>query len=327
MITMKKLVICLVLLCGFATIATSCKKDNEVVPETNEGTMVMGTKTMDIAVANAVGCGERHAILLASDEITHANNEGIAVVFEGDIVPGRYDLGDSKEAAPRVVGLKNYNMGELHLVIGMDSLYFGDVYYWIEGELSVTEHNGTYTVVLSHCVATNNDGASISLSVNFNGVLPPLVLSTENKFTVKGRETPISLAGLTSIGMSDNNGNFYGTKSMVFLSPNHKVAFIVSYLNNSNIDGEYTLSALIPYVPSMPCVHYVTDFDLWSSNVQTGYVAEGGTLKVQTAADGTRTVLIQNAKLRNLEHPDSIFFPVIDASLSYQGLMYEIELK
>ena len=67
-----------------------------------------------------------------------------------------------------------------------------------------------------------------------------------------------------------------------------------------------------------------TDFDFWSGTPQTGYVAEAGTLKVQTNADGTRTVTIENAKLHNLEHPNSIFFPVIDASLSYRGLMYEI---
>lgn len=322
---MKKLFFCLALFCGLAIISTSCNKENQdVKPETELGSMALGSKTVGITTAEAVNYGQQNAIVFASEAMTNANNEGVAVIFNGEIAPGHYSLGDSKEVTPRVVGLKEFNMGELQFVIRADSLYFGDVYYWVSGELSITMENGVYTVILSQCVANNGTGTNLNLSVNFSGTLTPFVISTDNKFVMDGVETPIGLAGFSSVGLTDTVGNFYGTKSMVFMSPNHKKAFIVSYLNNESVDGEYQLSALIPYLPSLPCVHVATDFDFWSGTPQTGYVAEAGTLKVQTNADGTRTVTIENAKLHNLEHPNSIFFPVIDASLSYRGLMYEI---
>ena len=323
---MKKLFFCLALFCGIALMSTSCNKENQdqVEPETNAGTLVVGSKTMNITTSKDATFGNQHAIVLASEKMTSANNNGIVVVFDGDITPGHYVLGDTKETTPKVFGLKDFNMGELHAVLEVETLDVNEVYYWVSGELLVTEQNGTYTVVLSQCVAANHAGANISLSLNFSGTLVPFVIHTDNKFVVDGKVTPISLAGYTSIGVSDTTGHFFGTRSMVFMSPNHKVAFIVSYLNSNTIDGTYQLSALIPYLPALPCVHYATDFDFWSATPQTGYVAESGTLKVQTDSDGVRTVTITDAKLRNLEHPNSIFFPVIDASLQYQGLMYEI---
>ena len=323
---MKKLLFCLAMLCGVAIICPSCNKEKEEVkPETEDGSMAMGDKTLKIVSSRAVNYVQQNAIVLAAEQMTDADNEGVAVIFEGDITPGHYALGDSKEVTPKVVGLKDFNMGELQFVIGADSLFFGDVYYWVSGELSITEENGVYTVILSQCVATNSTGTNLSLSVNFNGTLVPYVISTENKFVIDGVETPIGLAGLTSIGLTDTVGNYLGTRSIVFMSPNHKKAFIISYLNNASIDGEYQLGTLFtPYLPTLPCVHVATDFDLWTGTPQTGYVAESGTLKVHTDADGVRTVVIENAKLHNLEHPNSIFFPVIDASLYYQGLMFEV---
>lgn len=323
---MKKLFFYLALFCGIALLSTSCNKENQnqVEPETNAGTLVVGSKTLNITTSKDAAFGNQHAIVFASEQFTNATNNGLAVIFDGPVTPGHYVLGDPKTTTPKVVGLKDFNMGELQAVIAVDTLNVNEVYYWVSGELSIAEENGTYTVVLSQCVAVNHAGNNISLSVNFTGTLSPFVINTDNKFIVDGKETAISLAGYTSIGLSDTVGHFYGTRSMVFMSPNHKVAFIVSYLNSSTIDGTYQLSALIPYLPALPCVHYATDFDFWSATPQTGYVAESGTLKVQTDSDGVRTVTITNAKLRNLEHPNSIFFPVIDASLQYQGLMYEI---
>lgn len=313
------------LLCGVAMISTSCKKDPTVEPETQDGTMIIGNKDLNITAADAVNYGQQNAIVLTSKPITEAENEGIAVIFDGDIVPGTYSLDDSKAANPRVVGLKDFNMGEIQFVIDADTVFFGDVYFWINGELSITEENGTYTVILSQCTASNAGNTNINLSVNFNGTLTPYVISTDNKFVIDGFESPIGLAGVTSISGMNSLGQSQGVTSMLFMSADHKRSFIVSYVGNGPLEGEYQLGYFItPYLPTLPCVHVATDFDFWTLTPQTGYVAKSGTLKIANNEDGTKTVTMEDLKLKNVEHDNEFFFPILDASLNYHGLMFEI---
>lgn len=323
---MKKVFLCMMLLCGIAMISTSCNKDPQPVnPETDNGSMVVGNKTIAITTADAVNYGQKNAIVLASKDMTAADNEGVAVIFNGDIAPGTYKLDDSKAETPRVVGLKEFNMGELQFVIDADSIYFGDVYFWISGELSITEDNGTYTVILSQCAATNANNTNINLSVNFNGTLKPFVISTDNKFVIDGFESPIGLAGITTIGGMNSIGQYQGVQSMLFMSADHKRSFIVSFVGNETLDGEYELGYFItPYLPTLPCVHVATDFDFWTLTPQTGYVAKSGTMKVESNDDGTKTVTMKNLKLKNVEHDNEFFFPILDAELNYHGMMFEI---
>ena len=112
---------------------------------------------------------------------------------------------------------------------------------------------------------------------------------------------------------------------MLFMSANHKRSFIVSFVGNETVDGEYQLGYLFtPYLPILPCVHVATDFDFWTLTPQTGYVAKSGTLKIVTNEDGTKTVTMRNLKLKNVEHDNEFFFPILDAELTYHGMMYEI---
>ena len=324
---MKKVFFSLVLLCGLALISTSCNKDNNTVtPEVEEGAMTVGSKTMDIVASNAVNYGQQNAIVLTSKEMTAADNEGIAIIFNGDIVPGTYTIGeDTKEVTPQVVGLHEFNMGELPFLMGADTLYFGDTYFWVNGQLSITENNGTYTVVLSQCVGTNANGHDVNLALNFNGTLPPYVFDTNNKFQIKDIESLIGLAGITAL----NNLSSFGldVKSMLFMSADRKRFFIVSYLGGQVVDGEYQLGYIgTPYLPKFPCVHVALDSDFWTYQPQTGYIAQSGTMKVVTNDDGTKTVIMENLKLKNLEHDNEFFFPVIDGSLQYHGNMYELSL-
>ena len=324
---MKKVFLSLVLLCGLALISTSCNKDsNTVTPEVEEGAMTVGSKTMNIVASNAVNYGQQNAIVLTSKEMTAADNEGVAIVFNGDIVPGTYKIGDdTKEVTPQVVGLHEFNMGELPFLMGADTLYFGDTYFWVNGQLSITEDNGTYTVVLSQCVGTNANGQNVNLALNFNGTLPPYVFDTNNKFQIKDIESPIGLAGITTL----NNLSSFGLddKSMLFMSADRKRFFIVSYLGGQVVDGEYQLGYIgTPYLPQFPCVHVALDSDFWTYQPQTGYIAQSGTLKVVTNDDGTKTVIMENLKLKNVEHDNEFFFPVIDGSLQYHGYMYELSL-
>lgn len=322
---MKKVFLCMMLLCGIAMISTSCKKDPVVNPETENGKMIVGSSTLNITTADAVNYGQKNAIVLASKAMTSADNEGVAVIFDGAITPGNYKLGDSKGGAPRVVGLKDFNMGEIHFVIDADSVFFGDVYFWINGELSITESNGTYTVILSQCSATNANNANINLSVNFNGTLTPYVVNTDNKFVIDGYESPIGLAGITSIGGLNSIGQYQGVHSMLFMSANHKRSFIVSFVGDETVDGEYQLGYFItPYLPTLPCVHVALDSDFWTMQPQTGYVAKEGTLTIVTNPDGTKTVTMRNLKLKNVEHDNEFFFPILDAELTYHGMMFEI---
>ena len=324
---MKKVFLSLVLFCGLVLISTSCNKDNNTVtPEVEEGAMTVGSKTMDIVASNAVNYGHQNAIVLTSKEMTAADNEGIAIIFNGDIVPGTYTIGeDTKDATPQVVGLHEFNMGELPFLMGADTLYFGDTYFWANGQLSITENNGTYTVVLSQCIGTNANGQEVNLALNFNGTLPPYVFDTSNKFQIKDIESPIGLAGITALNNLSSLG--LDVKSMLFMSADRKRFYIVSYLGGQVVDGEYNLGYLgTPYVPLFPCVHVALDGDFWTFQPQTGYIAKSGTLRVVTNDDGTKTVTMENLKLKNVEHDSEFFWPILDGALQYHGYMYELSL-
>ena len=283
---MKNVFLCVMFLCGIAIISTSCEKEPTINPEVENGTMAVGNKTVNITTANAVNYDQKNAIVLTSKAMTAADNEGIAIIFDGKIVPGTYQMSDSQVGNPRVVGLKNFSMGELQFVFDADSNFFGDVYYWINGELSITESHGSYTVVLSKCTASNANHANISLSVNFNDVLQPFIIHKDNMFVIDGFVSPIGLAGITSIGGMNSIGEYAGVHSMLLMSADHKRSFIVSFVGNETVDGEYQLGYLFtPYLPILPCVHVATDFDFWTLTPQTGYVAKSGTLKIVTNED------------------------------------------
>jgi hypothetical protein len=314
----------MMLLCGIAMISTSCNKDPQPVnPETEMGSMMVGNNTIDIVTAENVNYGQKNAIVLASKAMTAAENEGVAIIFNGEIAPGTYKLDDAKAGTPRVVGLKDFNMGEIRFVI--DTIFFGDAYLWISGELSITENNGAYTVILSQCTATNASNTNINLSVNFNGTLTPYVVNTDNKFVIDGFESAIGLAGVASLDGLSSLG--LDVKSMLFMSADRKRFFIVSYLGGQVVDGEYDLGYIVtPYVPIFPSVHVALDGDFWHFQPQTGYIAQSGTLKVVTNDDGTKTVTMSNLKLKNVEHDSEFFFPILDAELNYHGMMFEIGL-
>ena len=326
---MKKVLFGLVLLCGLALMSTSCKKDNNdnnVTPEVETGVMKLGSNTLDIVTAKDAIYGQQHAIVFASKEMTAADNEGIAIIFNGDIIPGTYTIGDNtKDPVPTIVGFHKLNLGELPFIMGADTLFYGDTYYWMNGVLSVTEDNGTYTVILSQSMGSNDSGQTIQLALNFQGTLPPYTFDPNNKFMIKNIESPIGLAGVTSLDGLSSLG--LDVKSMLFMSANHKRFFIVSYLGGQVVDGEYNLGYLgTPYFPVFPCVHVAFDCDFWTFQPQTGYIAKSGTLKVVTNDDGTKTVTMENLKLKNVEHDNEFFFPIIDGSLQYHGYMYELSL-
>jgi hypothetical protein len=325
---MKKVFLSLMLFCGLALISTSCNKNNNsnVTPEVQAGAMTVGNNTDNIVTAKAVKYGQKNAIVLASKEMTAAKNEGIAIIFNGEITPGTYTMGDnSKDPVPTVVGFHEFNLGELPFIMGADTLFYGDTYYWMNGVLSVTEENGTYTVILAQSTGANNNGQTIQLALNFSGTLPPYQFDAENKFKIKNIESPIGLAGITTISGMGILGD--GVKSMLFLSSDRKRSFIVSYGNGQLVDGEYNLGyAFTPYLPILPCVHVALDSDFWTMQPQTGYVAKSGTMNVVTNDDGTKTVVMENLVLSNVEHPNSIFFPDITGSLQYHGYMYELSL-
>ena len=327
---MKKVFLSLMLLCGLALISTSCNKNNSnnsnVTPEVQAGAMTVGNNTDNIVTAKAVKYGQKNAIVLASKEMTAAKNEGIAIIFNGDIVPGTYTMGDnSKDPVPTVVGFHEFNLGELPFIMGADTLFYGDTYYWMNGVLSVTEENGTYTVILAQSMGANENGQTIQLALNFSGTLPPYQFDAENKFKIKNIESPIGLAGITALNGLASLG--LDVKSMVFMSADRKRYFIVSYLGGQVVDGEYNLGYIgTPYLPVFPCVHVALDGDFWTFQPQTGYVAKSGTMNVVTNEDGTKTVVMENLVLSNVEHPNSIFFPDITGSLQYHGYMYELSL-
>ena len=288
--------------------------------------MTIGSKTMDIATSKAVTYGQKNAIVLASKEMTAAKNEGIAIIFNGNITPGTYKIGNNtKDPVPTVVGFHEFNLGELPFIMGADTLFYGDTYYWMNGVLSVTENNGTYTVILSQSMGANHDGQTVQLALNFQGTLPPYQFDADNKFKIKNIESPIGLAGITALnGLS---GLGLDVKSMLFMSADRKRFFIVSYLGGQVVDGEYNLGYIgTPYLPVFPCVHVALDGDFWTFQPQTGYIAKEGTLKVVTNDDGTKSVTMENLKLKNVEHDSEFFFPILDGSLQYHGYMYELSL-
>ena len=327
---MRKVFISLMLLCGLAMISTSCKDNNNgnnnVTPEVQVGAMTVGNNTDNIVTAKAVKYGQKNAIVLASKEMTAADNEGIAIIFNGNIVPGTYTMGNNtKDPVPTVVGFHEFNLGELPFIMGADTLFYGDTYYWMNGLLSVTENNGTYTVDLSQSMGTNANGQTMQLALNFSGTLPPYTFDANNKFKIKNIESPIGLAGITALNGLSSLG--LDVKSMLFMSSDRKRFFIVSYLGGQVVDGEYNLGYIgTPYLPVFPCVHVALDGDFWTFPPQTGYIAKSGTLKVTTNDDGTKTVIMENLKLKNVEHDSEFFFPILDGSLQYHGYMYELSL-
>ena len=317
------------LLCGFALISTSCKDNNSgnVTPEVESGEMTVGDNTSDIVTAKAVTYGQKKAIVLASKDMTAAENEGVAIIFNGDITPGTYTIGnDTKDPVPTVVGFHAFNLGELPFVMGADTLFYGDTYYWMNGELAVVQNSdGSYHVVLSQCMGANNNGQTVQLALNFTGPLAPYTFDTENKFLIKNIESPIGLAGLTQLSGLSSLG--LDVKSMLFMSADRKRFYIVSYPGNTPLEGEYQLGYIgTPYLPILPCVHVALDGDFWTFQPQTGYVAKSGTLKVVTNDDGTKTVTMENLKLKNVEHDSEFFFPILDGALQYHGYMYELSL-
>ena len=329
---MKNVFFSLMLLCGLALMGTSCKDNNNetnngnVTPELQSGEVSVGNNTADIVTAKAVNYGQKNAIVLASKEMTVAKNEGIAIVFNGDIVPGTYSMGsNTKTPAPTVVGFHNFNLGELPFIMGADTLFYGDTYFGITGELSITENNGTYTVVLSQCMGTNANGSNVRLALNFKGTLPPYTFDAENMFKIGSRASHVGLAGITALNGLSALG--LDVKSMLFMSADRKRFFIVSYLGGQVVDGEYSLGYIgTPYLPKFPCVHVALDGDFWTFQPQTGYIAKEGTLKVVTNEDGTRSVTMENLKLKNVEHDNEFLFPILDGSLRYHGYMYELSL-
>lgn len=317
------------LFCGLALIGTSCKDNNSgnVTPEVEAGEMTVGNNTSDIVTAKAVNYGQKNAIVLASKDMTAAENEGIAIIFNGDITPGTYTIGNNtKDPVPTVVGFHAFNLGELPFIMGADTLFYGDTYYWMNGELAVVQNSdGSYHVVLSQCMGANNDGQTIQLALNFTGPLAPYTFDTENKFLIKNIESPIGLAGLTQLSGLSSLG--LDVKSMLFMSADRKRFYIVSYLGGQVVDGEYNLGYLgTPYVPLFPCVHVALDGDFWTFQPQTGYIAKSGTLRVVTNDDGTKTVTMENLKLKNVEHDSEFFWPILDGALQYHGYMYELSL-
>ena len=327
-IVMKKVFFSFVLLCGLALISTSCKDDSNstVTPEVQSGEMTVNATTSDIVTAKAVTYDQKNAIVLANKEMTADKNEGIAIIFNGPITPGTYTMSNTKDPVPTVVGFHEFNLGELPFIMGADTLFYGDTYYWMNGELEVIQNSdGTYSVVLSQCMGTNNGGQNVNLALNFNGLLTPYTFDTENKFKIKDIESPIGLAGVASLDGLSSLG--LDVKSMLFMSANHKRFFIVSYLGGQVIDSVYNLGYIgTPYLPKFPCVHVALDGDFWTFQPQTGYIAKEGKLTVTTNDDGTKTVKMENLKLKNVEHDNEFFWPVIDGSLQYHGYMYELSL-
>lgn len=327
---MRKVFLSLMFLCGLAMISTSCKdnnsNNNNVTPEVQAGAMTVGNNTDNIVTAKTIKYGQKNAIVLASKEMTAADNEGIAIIFNGNIVPGTYTMGNNtKDPVPTVVGFHEFNLGELPFIMGADTLFYGDTYYWMNGLLSVTESNGIYTVVLSQSMGTNANGQTMQLALNFSGTLPPYTFDANNKFKIKNTESPIGLAGITALNGLSSLG--LDVKSMLFMSADRKRFFIVSYLGGQVVDGEYNLGYIgTPYLPVFPCVHVALDGDFWTFQPQTGYIAKEGTLKVTTNDDGTKTVIMENLKLKNVEHDSEFFFPILDGSLQYTGYMYELSL-
>jgi hypothetical protein len=330
---MKKVFFSLVLLCSLALIGTSCKDNNNgnngnsnITPEVQAGALTVGNNTDNIVTAKVVKYGQKSAIVLASKEMTASDNEGIAIIYNGDVVPGTYTMGNNtKDPIPTVVGFHEFNLGEFPFIMGADTLFYGDTYYWMNGLLSVTENNGTYSVILSQSMGTNNNGQTVQLALNFSGTLPPYTFNADNKFRIRNVESPIGLAGVTALNGLSSLG--LDVKSMLFMSSDRKRFFIVSYPGGTPLEGEYNLGYLgTPYLPFLPCVHVALDGDFWTFQPQTGYVAKSGTLRVVNNPDGTKTVTMENLVLTNVEHPNSIFFPDITGSLQYQGYMYELNL-
>ena len=340
---MKKVFLSLMLFCGLALIGTSCKDNNNgnngnVTPEVQTGALTVGSNTADIVTAKAVKYGQKNAIVLASKEMTAADNEGIAIIFNGNIVPGTYTMGNNtKDPVPTVVGFHEFNLGELPFIMGADTLFYGDTYYWINCLLSVTENNGVYTVILSQSMGTNANGQNINLALNFNGTLPSYTFDADNKFVIGANEYPIGLAATAGIGsithlLDSINPNLSGRiQSLTFLSADHKNSFIINYLStDDDLIGTHSLTNLLPTFPYLgfavfPHVMATTSFDLFALQPSTAYILTDGTLTINKEADGQWLITIENARLTNLEHPTWALLNKT-GSLQYHGYMFELSL-
>lgn len=340
---MKKVFFSLVLLCGLALFSTSCNKDNNnnnsnVTPEVEAGEMTVDNNTSDIVTAKAVTYGQKNAIVLASKEMTTSDNEGIAIIFNGNITPGTYTMGNTKDPIPTVVGFHDFNLGELPFIMGADTLFYGDTYYWMNGELSVVQNSdSTYHVVLSQCMGANDNGQNVNLALNFTGPLGPYTFDANNKFVIGHNEYSIGLAataGITSVThlLDSINPNLSGKiQSITFLSANHKNSFIINYLStDDHLIGTHSLTNLLPSFPylgfaAFPHVMATTSFNLLSLQPSTAYILTDGTLTINKEADGQWIITIDNARLTNLEHPN---WPLWNTtgSLQYHGYMYELSL-
>ncbi len=301
---MKKMFLSLVLLCSIAMISTSCNKDKvKQKPETEAGTMIIGSKTMDIKTSEAVKYGDRSAIVLASKEMTAAENDGICILFNGNITPGSYTFeGNAKANGPQVVAVQKFNMGGLPALMDGDTVFFGDCHFWLSGTLTITEgEGGSYTILLTQSSCANG----IQLSLNFSGTLTPYTypVTTDNKFFIGDSPSPIGLATLSNLGLFDTLNHGAGAKSLLFMSTNHKKAFIVNFLDfgsPSGLVGEYHFTPLGPI--GNPSLIVATAFDLLSLTPETAYTATSGRLVIsRDDVSGLWTIDIENAHLLNLE--------------------------
>lgn len=315
----------LVLLCSIAMVSTSCNKDKtKQKPEIEAGKMIIGEKTMDIKTSEAVKYGNRNAIVLASKEMTAAENNGICILFNGDITPGSYKFeGKTKASGPQVVAVEKFNMGELPALMDGDTVFFGNYYFWLSGSLTITEdENGTYTILLTQSSCANG----IQLSLNFSGTLTHYTypVTTDNKFFIGDSPSPIGLATLSNLGLFDTLNHGAGAKSLLFMSTNHKKAFIINLLefgSPSGLVGEYHFTPLGPL--GNPNLIVATAFDLGTLTPETAYTATSGRLVIsKDDVSGLWTIDIENAHLMNLEHPG---WMNTTGSLHYVGPLFGLE--
>lgn len=296
---MKKMFFVLALASSFILAFSGCNgNEEEPIPE---NTFMIGGNTFNVGTSSSVSYDNDNMIAITSEEVTSDANNGVCVVFDGDIRAGKYDL-SAKNDGPKVYGLQNFNMSELPFLLEDDSIYIGEVYICISGSLVVTVTDSTYSVILTNSIATNN-GVSFEIALNFEGTLNPYTISPDNYFYINDNYFQIGMAG---------NATLIGLSSMVFLSPNHKQAYIVTTLGSFE-DGTYQLSNLSNYYN----VIIATDFDIINHTWSTAYSATGGELSMTTNDDGSHIINISDAEFINLEHGW-----IIDGSLHYYGFMY-----
>lgn len=306
-------------------VSTSCNKDKtKPTPETEAGKMIIGENTMDIKTSEAVKHGDRNAIVFASKEMTAAENDGICILFNGDITPGSYKFeGKTKANGPQVVAVEKFNMGELPALMDGDTVFFGNYYFWLSGSLTITEgENGTYTILLTQSSGANG----IQLSLNFSGTLTHSTypVTTDNKFVIGNVESPIGLATLSNLGLFDTLNHGAGAKSLLFMSTDYKRAFIINFLDfgsPSELAGEYQFTIL--GFLNNPSLIVTTAFDLSTLTPETAYVATSGSLVIsKDDVSGLWTIDLKDIHLLNLELPGLMS---TTGSLHYEGPLFGLE--